>query len=169
MALAGCPHRSVDGVSRLAGSHKWFRVEGDWVQEGPQDRGSQDARYKEGSQYTLSAGKLQGIHGGLVWPQSPGPGRQSPSPRTGLPAGRQRRAGGVTLGHSVPGADQTTSGFSPRNSEHWGPRAASGRAAVGPGSFLAPPGPSLAILVQGEQHTRGFQDHPSPSRGGSLA
>lgn len=75
----------------------------------------------------------------------------------------------MTLGHSVPGADQTTSVFSPRNSEHWGPRAASGRAAVGPGSFLAPPRPSLAILVQGEQHTRGFQDHPSPSRGGSLA
>lgn len=46
----------------------------------------------------------------------------------------------MTLGHSVPGADQTPAVFRARNSEHWGPRAASGRAAVGLGSFPAPLG-----------------------------
>lgn len=84
-------------------------------------------------------GKQQGIHGGLIWPQSPGSGRQSPSPRTGPPAGRLRRAGSVTLSHSVPGADQTASGFQSQELRALGAESSQRQSCYGPRVFPGSP------------------------------
>lgn len=84
-ALAGRPHRSADGVSRLPGSQTWSWVERDGVQEAPGARGAQDTWHKVVSQHTLCVGNSRGymVAASGLGPQGragrafhPGPGLQ---------------------------------------------------------------------------------------------
>lgn len=66
------PRRSMDGVSRLAGSQKWSWVDRVGVEGDHWDGGSQETWHKEGSHQAPSVGNCGGHMVALVQPQSLG-------------------------------------------------------------------------------------------------
>ena len=138
MALARCPQASVDGAGRPAGSQKWSWVERGGVQEAPAGRGRRDPWHKAGSHLTLSAGSCR-AHVAAASGLGPRARRAELFAQDPAPSVRLRRAGGVTLGHSVPRLDRLL-GFSVPGVRSLGAESNQGQSGCGTGVFPGSPG-----------------------------